>query len=164
MSGGTHQGGMSLIVRTVTRWLKAFILLFGIYVVLYGHVSPGGGFAGGVVIACAYILLTLAEGRERTARLLSERLAAVLAVAGLLFFLGVGLAGMVGGRAFLDNFLVGDSGAEPALASGGIIELCEIAIGIIVSMSLFLAFAVLSRFRVSLGDGDETATGEGGAS
>ena len=49
----THPGrhGMSLVVKTVTGWLKAFILLFGIYIVLYGHLTPGGGFAGGVVVA-----------------------------------------------------------------------------------------------------------------
>ena len=39
--------GMSMIVRTVTRWLKGPILLFGIYIVLYGHITPGGGFGGG---------------------------------------------------------------------------------------------------------------------
>ncbi len=52
--------GMSLIVKTVNRWLKGFILLFGIYLVLYGHLTPGGGFPGGVVIACAFMLITLA--------------------------------------------------------------------------------------------------------
>ena len=51
--------GMGIIVKTVARWLKGFILLYGIYLVLYGHLTPGGGFAGGVVIACAFILLTM---------------------------------------------------------------------------------------------------------
>ena len=54
--------GMSMIVRTVTRWLKGPILLFGIYIVLYGHITPGGGFGGGVIIACAFILVMLALG------------------------------------------------------------------------------------------------------
>jgi multisubunit Na+/H+ antiporter MnhB subunit len=116
------------------------------------------------VIACAYILLTLAAGKERAERALSERVATVLAAIGVMLFLGMGLAGMVGGRAFLENFLVGDGGGETALFSGGIIEICEIAIGIIVSMSLFLAFSVLSRFRVSPDDRENSPAGEGGTS
>ena len=38
-----QEPGMSLIVRTAARWLKPFILLFGGYIVLYGHLTPGGG-------------------------------------------------------------------------------------------------------------------------
>ena len=52
--------GMTLIVKTVTRWVKVFIFLFGVYIVITGHLGPGGGFAGGLIIACSYILLTLA--------------------------------------------------------------------------------------------------------
>ena len=52
--------GMTLIVKTVTRWVKVFIFQYGIYVIITGHLAPGGGFAGGVIIACSYILLTLA--------------------------------------------------------------------------------------------------------
>ena len=59
-----RQPGMSMIVRTVTRWLKGPILLFGIYIVLYGHITPGGGFGGGVIIACSFILITLALGEK----------------------------------------------------------------------------------------------------
>ena len=65
-----NQGGMSLIVKTVTRWLKAFLLLFGIYLVLYGHLSPGGGFSGGVVVASAFILLVLANGQRNASKTL----------------------------------------------------------------------------------------------
>jgi len=37
--------GMSLIVRTIARWVVGFIFLYGIYTLVYGHLSPGGGFA-----------------------------------------------------------------------------------------------------------------------
>ena len=55
--------GMSLIVKSVTRLVTAFIVIFGVYLVLYGHLTPGGGFPGGVVLACALILVTLSFGR-----------------------------------------------------------------------------------------------------
>ena len=149
MSRNATEPGMSLIVKTVTHWLKAFILLFGIYVVLYGHVSPGGGFAGGVVVACAFILLTLAWGKEIAGKVLSDRVAAILGGLGALLFLGVAVAGMWCGKAFLHNFLAHEAGAKPGFLSGGMIEVCEIAIGFIVSMSLFLAFSALSTLHVS---------------
>jgi len=154
MSNGETGHGMSLIVKTVTRWLKPFIFLFGVYVVLYGHVSPGGGFAGGVVIACALILLTLAEGQLLANRIVNVNVASVLAVFGAILFLGAALSGMVWGRTFLHNFASHDATVEAGFLSGGLIELCEIAIGIIVGMSLYLAFCRLSAFRVD-GKGEE---------
>ncbi|MDI6606195.1 MAG: MnhB domain-containing protein, partial [Candidatus Omnitrophota bacterium] len=54
--------GMSLIVKTITRLTVGLILLFGIYIVLHGHLSPGGGFAGGVIIALSFVHLMLAFG------------------------------------------------------------------------------------------------------
>lgn len=39
--------GMTLIVKVIAELVKDFIILFGIYIVLNGHLSPGGGFAGG---------------------------------------------------------------------------------------------------------------------
>ncbi len=66
---------MSMIVKTVARWLKGPILLFGIYIVLYGHITPGGGFGGGVIIACAFILITLALGEKNGLDVFSKGLA-----------------------------------------------------------------------------------------
>ena len=56
--------GMTIIVKTISSWVKVLIFLFGIYIILFGHLTPGGGFAGGVILASSYILLMLAFGRE----------------------------------------------------------------------------------------------------
>jgi len=56
--------GMTLIVKMITQVMIGFLLVFGAYIVLYGHITPGGGFPGGVMISLAYILLTLAYGRK----------------------------------------------------------------------------------------------------
>ena len=85
--------GMSMIVQTVARWLKGLILMFGIYLVLYGHLTPGGGFGGGVTIACAFILVTLAAGRREGQNVFSRQAAARLDSAGLLIFLLLGWLG-----------------------------------------------------------------------
>jgi len=52
--------GMTIIVKTISSWVKVLIVLFGIYIILFGHLTPGGGFAGGVILAASYVLLMLA--------------------------------------------------------------------------------------------------------
>ena len=56
--------GMTFIVKSITRLLVAIIFLFGIYITVYGHLTPGGGFAGGIMLACGLILITLAFGKN----------------------------------------------------------------------------------------------------
>ena len=56
--------GMTLIVKTVTRITLGFILLYGIYITLNADTSPGGGFAGGVIIALAFVHMMLAFGKN----------------------------------------------------------------------------------------------------
>ena len=59
--------GMSLIIKTITRLVTSFITLFGIYIVLYGHVSPGGGLAGGVILSAGMMLTWLGERNDDAA-------------------------------------------------------------------------------------------------
>ncbi len=150
--------GMSIIVKTVTRWVKVFIFLYGVYVVLTGHLTPGGGFAGGVIIACSYILLTLAYGKEFALERLGPRMAAGLDSGGALLFLITALFGVGYGGIFFANFLQKRfPGREFQLASSGIIPICNIAIGLKVGASLFLVFTILSVLRIVLeADGTHT--------
>ena len=147
--------GMTPIVKTVTRWVKVFIFLYGAYIIITGHISPGGGFAGGVIIACSYMLLTLAYGKEFAFRRLNTRLAGYLDSFGALVFLAVALFGLGIGGVFFSNFLMERySGEEMALLSSGTILISNIAVGLKVAASLFLVFAILSVLRiVTAGDG-----------
>ena len=92
--------GMSVIVKTVTRWVKVFIFLYGIYITITGHLTPGGGFAGGVIIACSYMLLTLAYGKDFAFKRLGSRTASGLDSLGALLFLTVALFGLGFGGIF----------------------------------------------------------------
>ncbi len=89
--------GMSLIVKTVTRLTVGLILLFGIYIVLHGHLSPGGGFAGGVIIALCFVHLMLAFGKDVAVKKMSKNLASNLESIGALMFLSIALLGFFGG-------------------------------------------------------------------
>jgi len=136
--------GMTLIVRTVTDFVAAFIVVFGAYIVLYGHLTPGGGFAGGVIIACAFILVMLAHGKEQAFARLPEKAAHALDSGGALAFLIIGWLGVSGGFFFLNVF---GRGEMFRLVSSGMIFPLNIAIAFKVGSSLFLVFAALAMFR-----------------
>ena len=75
---------MNVIVRTTAKLMFPVILLFGIYITLHGHITPGGSFSGGTIMAAGFILLTLASGIERTEKELKESVVDILkSVAGL---------------------------------------------------------------------------------
>ena len=142
--------GMTVIVKTITRWTAALIFLYGAYLVAYGHLSPGGGFAGGVILACSYILIILAYGSEQGLHLMPRRIASSLDSLGALAFLALALAGMIGGGAFFTNWLQKQyPGTAFRVFNGGIIPLANIAIAVKVCMSLFLVFFILASVRLS---------------
>jgi len=144
-SGQNKEPGMTLIVKTITRLTVGLILLYGIYIVLHGHISPGGGFAGGVIIALSFIHLMLAFGKEVALKKLSEAAASILESLGAIMFLSVALLGFLGGYLFFNFFL--HKGKPFQLFSAGIIPLCNIAISLKVGAGLFAIFAALVLFK-----------------
>lgn len=150
--------GMSLIVKTVCGWLKGFILLYGIYIVLYGHLTPGGGFAGGVIAASAFVLIALAEGQSAGLGTFSHQAATTLESVGALIFLLMAVLGIVVAGTFFVNFWTTPESARFTLISSGIIPVCNLGIGLKVCCSLYLVFVALSALHVALRRGTE---GEG---
>jgi len=149
-SNGTK--GMTVIVKTISSWVKVFIFLFGIYIIIFGHLTPGGGFAGGVILASSYVLLMLAFGREFVEKNLSLPVASRLDCVGALLFAAVALFGLFYGAAsFFYNYLhqeyLADKETALKLISAGTIPLSNIAIGLKVGASLFLVVFILSTFR-----------------
>ncbi len=132
--------GMTLIVKTITRLTVGLILLFGIYIVLHGHLSPGGGFAGGVIVTLSFVHLMLAFGKDAAVAKISKNLATNLESIGAIMFLSVALLGFLGGSFFL-NIL--SKGQPFNLFSAGTIILSNISIGIKVGVGLFAIFLAL---------------------
>lgn len=141
--------GMTVIVKTVTRWVKVFIVLYGIYITLTGHITPGGGFAGGVIIACSYMLLTLAYGKEYSLAKLHTQTAERLDCLGALLFLFIAIAGLRVSGVFFDNFFQKlYPGENFTLSSAGVIPINNIAICLKVGAPLFAVFIILSVVRI----------------
>jgi multicomponent Na+:H+ antiporter subunit B len=143
---GVPMKGMTIIVKKTTQLIAGIVFLYGIYVIIHGHLTPGGGFAGGVIIAGSFILLILANGsefinltREETGTTITENLA-------ILFFLIIALAGMLlGARIFFNNWLPGGKVGE--LISAGVIPLYNIFVGIEVAASILTIFLALVIFK-----------------
>lgn len=82
---------MDLIIKTVSRIMFPFIILFGIYVAFHGHLTPGGGFPAGATMATAFTLLVLTfhekevEGRFSEIKLTDIKSVASLALLAVIF-------------------------------------------------------------------------------
>lgn len=148
-----HGHGMSLIVKTVTRLTVGLIFLYGIYIVLHGHLTPGGGFAGGVIIALSFINLNLAFGGAVSAKVFSKGSTSVVESLGAVMFLAIALLGLQWGG-FFDNFLHPD-GEPGMLVSAGTIPLSNIAISLKVGagvFGIFLTLIVMQAFEKKEGE------------
>ena len=141
--------GMTIIVKTISSWVKVLIFLFGIYIIIFGHLTPGGGFAGGVILASSYVLLMLAFGREFAEKNLSLPAVSKLDCVGAFAFAVIAILGLVLGSSFFVNFLYQKylPGEALNLISAGTIPLSNIAIGLKVAASLFLVILTLSIFK-----------------
>jgi multicomponent Na+:H+ antiporter subunit B len=120
----------SLILSTGCRFLFPLILLLGAYIFVHGHLTPGGGFQGGAVIASAFVLIYLGCRETRVTKIGTK----VVESLGGLVFVVIGLLGLVYGGYFLLNFL--PKGIANTLFSAGIIPIIYIAIGFKVGSEL----------------------------
>ncbi|MBE0477918.1 hypothetical protein IBX65_02205 [Candidatus Aerophobetes bacterium] len=141
------KAGMTNIVKTIAKFVVPPVIIFGIYMILHGHLTPGGGFPGGVIVACTFILLVLAFGKEVAFQKLKISTASVIESAGALVFLSVALIGMAVGGWFFFNFL--PVGFPLKIISAGSIPFSNIGIGLKVMGGVFAVFLTLIMFRLT---------------
>ena len=114
----------NFMLKIGSRALFAIILMTGVYVVIHGHLTPGGGFPGGVMIASSMLLLYLADDEFRA----KMRGFKVLESAMGVLYIALGLVGLFISGVFLENFL--DNGTIGSLFSAGMIPLVYTIIGL----------------------------------
>ena len=144
---------LSKIVRTVTNQLILFILVFGLYVIAHGHITPGGGFQGGAVIVSGVAMLLVAFNSQELKKTLRERALSIMESTGALIFIVLAFVGI--GVAFFYNFLVGTPifgripgpGPNPGdIWTGGVIPLMNFAVGLKVIAGLSAVVLALALF------------------
>lgn len=135
----------SKILRTIAQKLFPFVLMFGFYLTLHGHISPGGGFQGGVIIGTAIILLSLSYGINNTENMFREKHLSILEKLAILTFIFLGLIGIFFGYPFLKDIMpLGNPGC---LASAGMMVPLNLVISIKVAAGITGIFYALIKYR-----------------
>lgn len=141
------------ILKTASDLLFPLLIVAGLYIVLHGHLTPGGGFQGGVILATAFFLPVLAKPSESISHV---SLSIVEGLSGTAFIV-IGLLGLLNGGAFLQPLL--DKGVVGELLSAGTLPLLYLAVGLKVGAELAGLLSILNQDDV-----DATAVAAEGVS
>lgn len=132
-----------VILQTVAGILVPIIFMFGIYVMLNGHLGPGGGFAGGAVVGAGLILYVSAFGTKKTQRFFNEKIYTVIKVSALciygvfmIYFFYMGANG-------LENHI--PLGTPGAILSAGLILPINVLVGLEVACTMYAFYALFRR-------------------
>lgn len=137
---------MSIIVKKVTQLVSGLMFLYGIYIITHGHLTPGGGFAGGAILAGSFILLVLAFGSDLLKLKKRKEGSSVVESMAIFAFLILGVMALfIGTHVFFENYL--PAGTVGNLISAGVIPLYNIFVGIEVGAALFTIFLALAIFK-----------------
>ncbi|MCD2491360.1 hypothetical protein LQE92_01800 [Lacrimispora sp. NSJ-141] len=131
-----------LILQKVSCVLVPLIFIFGIYIILNGHLSPGGGFSGGAVIGSGLILYLNAFGFKKTERFFTEKTFRRITLAALTFYcLAKSYSFFTGANHMESGIPLGTPGA---ILSSGLILPLNICVGLVVACTMY-AFYTLFR-------------------
>jgi multicomponent Na+:H+ antiporter subunit B len=131
----------STILKQVSKVLIPCIQIFGIYIIFYGHLSPGGGFAGGTIIGTSLILYRIIHGKEFTDKKIPfAKLLTYICGAITLYGLLKGYSFITGGN-HLDLPQPG-IGTPGNILSGGFLLPLNILVGLIVAITIYFFFTL----------------------
>ncbi len=133
----------SIIIKTLARLLVPFIQLFGLYVIMHGHSSPGGGFQGGVILGASFILLAVAYGIDEVKKRFSLKMLTIMTSLGVFIYGGIGLYCVLAGANFLDYGILPIDWETRGMGMLGI----EIGVGITVMAVMVSIFRDLITFE-----------------
>lgn len=134
------------IVRQSIAFVLPFLWIISIFLVFYGHLSPGGGFSGGVIISAISILIIFTYGFQYMTERFNVKKLSLIEDAGALGFLTIGIIGILAGGTFLANSQAGIyTGTPGELFSAGLMPLANLAVGIKVGTGLSIVFISLAK-------------------
>lgn len=134
----------NIILREVSKIIIPLIQIFGIYIIFHGHISPGGGFAGGTVIGASLILYRLVYGVKKAKSKFPYKYL-LNSIIGSMVFYGLlkGYSFITGGNHIhAPNLGLGNPGD---IFSGGYLLPLNISVGIIVSITIYIFFSLFNE-------------------
>ena len=137
----------STILKEVGKVLIPCIQIFGIYIIIYGHLSPGGGFAGGTIIGTSFIVYRILYGKSFTDKKIPYSILITYLCGAITFY------GLLKGY----SFITGGShlslpqpslGVPGKILSGGFLLPLNILVGLIVAITIYFFFTLFDRGEV----------------
>lgn len=131
------------ILQTVARILVPTIVIFGIYVILCGHLGPGGGFSGGAIIGAGLILYLNAFGFEKTERFFTAKTYKRLSFCALACYSLSKCYSFYTGANHIESVI--PLGTPGAILSSGLILILNICVGIVVAGTMYTFFVMFRK-------------------
>ena len=135
-----------VILRHGVLILVPFTLLFGIYVILNGHLSPGGGFSGGTIMGAALILYNLAFGDKSTKKFFNFKIYKIITISALSFYAISKTYSFFTGANALHSII--PKGTPGDLISSGLILPLNICVGVVVACTMFGFYSLFDREEI----------------
>lgn len=138
-----YEPGGDIILQTVARVVVPMIMVFGFYILLNGHLSPGGGFSGGAVMGAGLILHCAAFGFSRTARFFNEKVYDVIKVGSLCLYAAIITYYLFTGANGIASVV--PLGKVGNIISSGLILPINILVGLEVACTMYAFFALFRK-------------------
>lgn len=132
-----------IILQTVARILVPPIIIFGIYVILGGHLGPGGGFSGGAVIGAGLILYLNAFGFAKTERFFTAKTYKWMSFGALACYALAKSYSFYTGANHIHSII--PMGTPGAILSSGLILILNICVGIVVAGTMYTFYAMFRK-------------------
>ncbi len=132
-----------LILQTAARVLVPPIIIFGIYVILGGHLGPGGGFSGGAIIGAGLILYLNAFGFKKTERFFKEKTYKIMSVCALGCYCLAKSYSFYTGANHIESVI--PLGTPGAILSSGLILILNICVGIVVAGTMYTFYVMFRK-------------------
>ncbi|MCR5324217.1 MAG: hypothetical protein K6E85_13225 [Lachnospiraceae bacterium] len=134
------------ILQVMSGIIFPIIMVFGIYVVLNGHISPGGGFSGGAVLGAGFILYLNAFGFEKTEKFMNANTVKWITFSALIVYCLAKSYSFFTGANHLESHI--PLGTPGAILSSGLILILNICVGMVVACTMYSFYALVRRGRI----------------
>ncbi len=139
----THEPKNDVILQTVAKLLVPPIIIFGIYVILAGHLGPGGGFSGGAVIGAGLILYLNAFGFAKTERFFKASTYKKMSFGALACYAGAKSYSFYTGANDIHSII--PLGTPGHILSSGLILILNICVGIVVAGTMYTFYVMFRK-------------------
>lgn len=132
-----------IILQKTATILVPIVLLLGVYVVLNGHLSPGGGFSGGAIMGAGLILYVTAFGFAKMRRFFTYKTYQRVVLVALLTYALSKCYSFYTGANHIESVI--PLGTPGAILSSGLILVLNICVGFIVACTMYCFYAVFRK-------------------